>query len=228
MRGRLSFEKRGADLVVTRLTLSGEKISRHGDACSVDVTEGPFTAVPKGRAEGLRRYEVTIPSCTFTMEVLDGAVQAHVGEASASSPLAGYCEFKQADCKGFMAGVWGPAASSLGPNEIKAIERSRSVAEKNARANYRALLAAAGRDRDKVRLVASEQAGFSSSRSERCYEYQGEDKHGFCSSRITEAWAIALRARLNPDAFLKEDDAKPAARRPPRRTTPPPAPAPLQ
>ncbi|HEY8580957.1 MAG TPA: hypothetical protein VIL72_13790 [Beijerinckiaceae bacterium] len=222
-RGRLVFDRRGTDLVVSRLTLSGEKISRVGEACSVDVQEGPFPATPAGRRDGLRRYEVSLPACAFSFELLDGAILARVGDASASSPLGGYCEFRQADCKGFLAGFWGPASSTLGANEIKAIEKTRRAAESNARANYRALLAAAGRDRDKVRIIASEQAGFSSTRSERCYEYQGEENHGFCSSRVTEAWAVALRARLNPAGFTAEDEPAAPARKPRRAVAAPPA-----
>ena len=52
--------------------------------------------------------------------------------------------------------------------DIAQNERIRGLAEKNAQANYRALIASAGKDRAKVRMAASEQAGFSSRRAERC------------------------------------------------------------
>ena len=203
--GRLAFEKRGADFVISRLVLSGEKISARSESCEIEVTGGPFVLRPIRRLEGLRRFEGEIPACPFTVEILDGAVQINVGEATASTPTAGYCEFKAADCRGSVAGVWGPAGASMSPADISQNERMRGLAEKNAQANYRALIASAGKDRAKVRMVASEQAGFSSRRAERCEDYAGEERHGFCASRITDAWAIALRARQNPAAFEAEE-----------------------
>ncbi len=222
-RGALFFEMRDKQLALTSLSVLGEKISKRGDLCQVDVPDAPFTARALPRADGLRRYEVAVPGCTFTMEVLDSAVQINIGDATSSAALGGTCDFVAADCRAAMAGVWGPNASALGA-EIKNIEHVRSTAEKNARANFRALLAAAGRDKLKVRLVASEQAGFSSRRAEQCEDYAGEAVHGFCASRVTEAWAIALRARLNPAAFEAEDSApakkQPGRKQPPATTTP--------
>ncbi len=203
--GRLAFEKRGADFVISRLVLSGEKISARSESCEVDITGGPFVLRPIRRFDGLRRFEGDIPACPFTVEILDSAVQINVGDATASTPTAGYCEFKAADCRGSVAGFWGPAGASMSLADIAQNERIRGLAEKNAQANYRALIASAGKDRAKVRMAASEQAGFSSRRAERCEDYAGEERHGFCASRITDAWAIALRARQNPAAFEAEE-----------------------
>lgn len=203
--GRLTFQQRGADFVISRLVLAGEKIAVRGEACEIEVTGGPFVLRPARRLEGLRRFEGSIPACPFSLEVYEGAVQMNVGEFTASSPTGGFCEFKEAGCRASVAGFWGPAGASMSVADIAQNERLRGAAEKNAQANYRALMASAGKDRARVRMIASEQAGFSSRRSERCEDYAGEERHGFCASRITEAWAVALRARQNPAAFEAEE-----------------------
>jgi hypothetical protein len=207
--GRIRLERRGSDLLIARLTLAGERLSRRGEACEVEIAEGPFPLKPLRRVEGLRRYEANLPACPLTLEILTGALQTHVGDGATG----GACAFAAADCRAFAAGVWGPAASAISDADIAQIERARATAERNAMANYRALVAAAGKDRDKVRVAAAEQASFSSRRAERCGDYAGEERHGFYASRVTEAWAVALRARLNPAAF-DNDETVGATRRP--------------
>lgn len=224
--GQMVFERQGGTLTLKTFIISGEQMSRRGEACQIEVAGGPFTAQRSGRHDGLRRYDVAIESCPFNFDVMDGAIQVNVGDATSSSPLGGVCEFKQADCRGYVAGVWGPAGNSIGQNETREIEKVRSKAESNARSNFRALLAAQGRDKAMVKAIAAEQAGFSSSRAERCADYDREDVHGFCASRVTEAWAVALRAKLNPATFERDDDAG-GEKRPPTRPRPkrPPTPA---
>ncbi|MDT2020153.1 hypothetical protein [Methylocella sp. CPCC 101449] len=222
--GQMVFERKDGALSLKSLVIAGEQLSRRGEACQIEVAGGPFTVQRSGRHDGLRRYDVAIESCPFTFDVMDGAIQVNVGDATTSSPLGGVCEFKQADCRGYVAGVWGPPGNSLGPNEAREIEKVRSKAESNARSNFRALLAAQGHDKAMVKTVAAEQAGFSSRRAERCADYEREDVHGFCASRVTEAWAVALRAKLNPATFERDDDSteKRAPTRPrPKRTAVP-------
>jgi hypothetical protein len=129
------------------------------------------------------------------------------------------CAFTQADCVVHIGGVWGPGGAAITAAEAQNILKARTSAEKNALANYRALVAQAGGDRQKVRAIAAEQASFSSRRSELCFDYDREDVHGFCSARMTEARAVALRAQLNPAAFEAENNA-------PERKPPPPRPRP--
>jgi len=215
--GRMVFQKRGADLVITRLSLGGELISRRDEACMVNIEEGPFLAHPDGRHEGLRRYRVDLPACMFAFEILDQAIHASVGDARTSSPLVGACMFEQADCRAHVAGVWGPAGEAINAAEVRRIEQARASAEKNALANYRALMAAAGRDRDAVRAIAADQARFSSRRAEVCFDYLREHFHGFCASRLTQARAVALRAQMNPAAFEAADNAPPARQPPPQQ-----------
>lgn len=226
--GLIAFQKNGADLTINRLVLSGERLSNRREACRVEVEGGPFTATPQGRSEGLKRYSISIPACPFTFVVLDSAILATVAEgaapvqpAQASRPdnragnTAGMCAFTNADCVVHIGGVWGPGGGAINAAETQNILKARTSAEKNALANYRALIAQAGKDRQKVRAIAAEQASFSSKRSELCFDYDREDVHGFCSARLTEARAVALRAQLNPAAFEAENNA------PERKPTPP-------
>ena len=61
-------------------------------------------------------------------------------------------------------------------------------------AKFHALLASAGKDKEAIKQIASEQAGFSSEREVICRNYLREDIHGFCALRITQARALALQA----------------------------------
>ena len=66
------------------------------------------------------------------------------------------------------------------------------------RANFHALLRKAGKDKAAIKAIAREQAAFSSEREMTCRDYQDETKHGFCSTQITEARALALLAQFGP------------------------------
>lgn len=236
--GLINFQKQGETLSISRLVLSGERISNRREVCRVEVEGGPFTASAQSRYGGLKRYAIKIPACPFTFVVLEAAILATVAEGSAqvqppvstrpdnrAGNTAGMCAFTQADCVVHIGGVWGPAGPSLSKNDIDQALKARSAAEKNALANYRALIAQAKGDRQKIRSIAAEQASFSSKRAEQCTEYDREEVHGFCSARITEARAVALRAQLVPATFEAENDA------PERRPTPrprPPAPSQMQ
>jgi hypothetical protein len=181
-------DKRERVLQVSRLTLPGELISKPGSACKVELTEaGPLAAKSIGRPDGLWRYEVASQTCPVAFDVLDGAVLV--------APLAKGCTFAAVDCQVDPAGLWGPPAAALGEEKSKEIEHSRSRAEAALRANFRALLART-KDPAQIRLVAREQAGFSSDREQTCRDYSGEERHGFCASRITQARAASLGTRL--------------------------------
>lgn len=237
LHGVMNFQRQGEGLAIARLVLSGERMSNRREACRVEVDGGPFTAAPQGRADGLKRYAIKIPACPFTFVVLESAILATVEGATATPAAsarpdnragntAGMCAFAQADCVVHIGGVWGPAGSAIPKGEVETLIRARTTAEKNALANYRALVAQAGKDRQKVRAIAAEQASFSSKRAEQCYDYDGEDVHGFCSARLTEARAVALRAQLvNPAAFEAENS---GAARPPAPPRPRPQPNPAQ
>lgn len=219
--GRLELELRDKALTVVKLSLAGEAPGRPGEACKVDlVTTTPLPATPAGKPHGLARYEVDAPSCKFAFEILDGAVLVE----SAQRP----CEFSTPACRVDVNGVWGPLATSL-PARAKEIESARTRAETTMRANFKALVAKTSGN-DAVKLVAREQAGFTSQREMICRDYQGENKHGFCAARVTEARAVALAAKVAEPA--PEPEGKPARRprpkpKPQRAAAPPPAAAPM-
>lgn len=199
--GRLELERRDKTLAVTKLSLAGEQISKAGQTCRVDVAATAIPAVAAQRINGLVRYDVGLPACKFSFEVLDGAVLVK-GEQR-------QCEFVEADCRVEMNGVWGPAAAALNPARAKEIERERAHAENAMRANFKALLARLEGKKDEVKLAAREQAGFSSEREMICRDYAGEERHGFCASRITEGRAVALRAKMGGLPEEKKPPRKP-------------------
>ncbi len=97
------------------------------------------------------------------------------------------------------------------------------------------------KDRNAVKAVASEQAGFTSEREMTCRDYARESVHGFCSARFTELRAAELAARVEaaggppavaaaprtpraPTVLPGAAPAQPAAA--PAAPPPPPAPAP--
>jgi hypothetical protein len=89
------------------------------------------------------RYEVNIPACPFFLEVLDGAVLV------TRSPRA--CEFTEVHCQVDPSGLWGPPGNSISPDQAKQFERERGRAESDMRANFRALLTSAGKDKEAIK-----------------------------------------------------------------------------
>ncbi len=179
----------GGGLEITALSLAGEQISHPGVECRLDVVAGaPIAAKAAGKPNGLLRYEVGIAACPFALDVLDGAVLVmRPGKT---------CDFAAADCRVDPTGLWGPPAAAIDDKAAKQFERERGAAETTMRANFRALLASAGKNKAAVKAIASEQAGFSSDREVACRNYAGEDAHGFCALRLTQARAFALEAQL--------------------------------
>jgi hypothetical protein len=188
--GLLKFERIGKDLKVSQLSMVGEQISKPGEQCRVDVIGGaPLGTKFIGRPEGLARYDLEIAACPISFEVLDGAVFVQHT----------VCAFTAADCRVDPAGVWGPQGNTISAERAKEMEKARPRAEADMRANFRALLANAGKDRAAIKSIAGEQAGFSSEREMICRDYARESVHGFCALRMTEARAIALSKKLLGD-----------------------------
>jgi hypothetical protein len=210
--GMLVIERAGKNLRVQKLALTGDQISKPNEHCRVEVSGTPLSLTSEGKPAGLSRYKLALEICPFSFDVLDGAVLASNGGKT--------CEFKAADCQVDPAGLWGPRPAEFGPERIKELERERAHAETTVRADFRALLAAAGKDKQQTKRLASEQAGFSSEREEKCRTYAGEDVHGFCALRFTEARAIALGAQLTG---VEEVKPKPVQPRKPKPVTPPEA-----
>ena len=210
-RGAMSFARSGADLTLTKLTLTGDKISKPNESCSVAVAlPAPLAVTPAGHPSGASRYDVPIAACPFAIDVLDGAVLVSRPEPT--------CSFAAADCLVSPGGLWGPLPADISPARIKDLERQRVRIETTMRANFRATLKKAGRDRGTVKAIAGEQAAFSSDREVTCRDYDGESVHGFCSTQMAEARALALVAKF--DAMTEGPHDKRRASRPKRRTEP--------
>jgi hypothetical protein len=202
--GRMVFERTGTDLKLARLSLPGDLISRPGESCQVDVAGGAIATKPAGLHDGLLRYEVELPACPFSIDVLDGAVLATTANQT--------CDFVEADCRVSPAGLWGPPGSSFNAERAKAMARALVSTEATMRSDFHALLKHAGKDMSAVKALAGEQAGFSSEREVLCRDYSQEARHGFCALRVTEARLFALQARLG-DKVNAGDKVKATARK---------------
>ena len=183
----------GNGLEITRLAIAGEEISHPGEQCQVDVVaDAPIQTRFAGRPNGVSHYEVEIATCPFSLEVLEGAVRV------TRTPRT--CDFRAADCRVDLAGLWGPPGNAFGPDQTKQLERERGRVDSVMLGKFHALLTSAGKNREAIKQIASEQAGFSSEREVICRNYLGEDIHGFCALRITQARALALQAALQDRA----------------------------
>jgi len=200
--GVIEFARAGKDLQVVKLKLAGDLISRVGDRCEVDLSAQPIALVPAEKPAGVTRYRLELPSCPFSVDILNGAVNA-VREGGA-------CEFKAADCRVDPAGLWGQPANEIGPKRTKEILSERHRAEQAVREQFKEWIRSAGHDRALVTRIAREQAVFSSRREELCRSYQRETEHGYCALMFTEARSSAIAAHILPAEPPPEE--RPAAK----------------
>jgi hypothetical protein len=193
--GTIAFQRgSGKGLEITRLSIAGEEISHPGEHCQVEVVAGtPIQPRFAGRPNGVSRYEVEIETCPFSLDVLEGAVLV----VTRTPPT---CEFRAADCRVDLGGLWGPPGNAIGPDQTKQLERERGRVDSAMLAKFHALLTSAGKDKEAIKQIASEQAGFSSEREMICRNYLRENIHGFCALRITQARALALQAAFEDRA----------------------------
>lgn len=194
----------GADLQIAKLTLSGDRLSRSGEECRVEVSGMPLKLTPRDSGAGLRRYQVaSFPACPFTLDVLDGAVLVtNDGKA---------CEIKEADCRADPSGLWGTPESDFDPKKAEEMLGSRAAVEKTVRSDFKALYDRNSKDKLVRGFVVKEQAGFSSWREEVCRSYAKESDFGYCALRLTEARVIALGAQLAGGVKLPEGYAETVA-----------------
>ncbi len=190
--GEIRFSRSGGELAVSELRLLGDSLAKPGEECGVALTPtSPIAAKPLGSAAGLLRYQLELPVCPFTFDVLDGAILVPK-DAQA-------CSFEEAECRVAPAGMWGTAGSEFTPEKIKELEQARRSAEAAERDDFRAL-AARTTDKARIKQVAADQAAFSSERDETCRSYEREAVHEFCGTRFTEARIAALQALLGETA----------------------------
>jgi hypothetical protein len=200
----VEFSRAGSDIEIVKLTLSGDRLSRSGEECRVDVAGMPLKLTPREGGSGLRRYQVvSFPACPFTLDVLDGAVLV-TNEGKA-------CELKEADCRADPSGLWGMAETEFDPKKAEETLGARAKVEKSVRADFRELYDRNKKDALVRGFVVKEQAGFSSWREEVCRSYAKESDFGYCALRLTEARVIALGAQLASGVKLPEGYAEAAA-----------------
>ena len=201
--GIIAFQRGSSNgLEITRLSIAGEEISHPGEQCQVDVVAGtPIQTRFAGRPNGVSRYEVELETCPFSLDVLEGAVLVTRARRT--------CDFRAADCRVDPAGLWGPPGNTIGADQTKQLERERGRVDSAMLAKFHALLTSAGKDKEAIKQIASEQAGFSSEREVICRNYLREDIHGFCALRITQARALALEAAFEDRAKARAKPATP-------------------
>jgi hypothetical protein len=209
-RGEAVFSKTAAGYGL-KLALDGFQIANPVEPCAVSFGEAPVSLAPLGRPNGVPRYRLEAPICPIVFDVLDGAFLV----VEPAEP----CVVEAAQCRIDPRGLWGPDARALA-GQAKEIEKARGSAERAVREGYRTLTAKS--DAVEQRSIAREQAGFSAEREMICRDFQREGQLGFCATRVTEARAASLRARLGLDT-----EPKPAARAKPRPAAAKPAPLPL-
>jgi hypothetical protein len=200
----IEFSKSGDNLQVAKLTLSGDRLSRSGELCKVDVAGMPLKLTPGGSGSGLRRFQLaSFAACPFTLDVLDGAILVtNDGKA---------CEIKEADCRADPSGLWGTPENDFDPAKAEEMLGARAKVEKTVRSDFRALYDRNKADKPVRNFVVAEQAGFSSWREEVCRSYAKESDFGYCALRLTEARVIALGAQLAGGVKLPEGYAEAAA-----------------
>jgi hypothetical protein len=204
-KGRMIIERRDrAGLAVTVIAV-GEKMSAPGEACGLDLGGGrPLELSAQGRPNGVPRFRIDIPACPLDVDLLDGAVLVSGADS---------CPFPEGNCRIDARGLWGPGSGTL-EGQLRAIETDRAAADRAVRENFKALLART-KDRNAVKQVAAEQAGFTSERETLCRDYARESVHGFCSARFTELRAAELAARVEALGGPPPVAATPRTPRPP-------------
>jgi hypothetical protein len=185
--GLLQVSGKGATLHIDKLRLQGEGISDPSQRCIVDIVgETPIEARSVGRPEGVERYEAVVPACPFSFDLLPGAVLTPAQTRA--------CVFKAADCQANPGGLWGPEGEGL-VKDASAIAHQRARAE-SAMVAFLQALQAHYKGKPEAEDLTSEQSDFAAKRDDVCRDYAKEAAHGFCASRLTEARALALKARL--------------------------------
>ena len=194
--GLLQISGSAQTLQLDKLQLPGESVSDPSQRCIVDIVgEKPIEARSEGRPDGLDRYDVDVPACPFTFDVLDGAVLV-------PSQITA-CVFKAADCQTSPGGLWGPDGAEL-EKDVAAIGERRKDAE-NAMAKAQRAIEERAKDNPDAAALLRDQNAFPGQREDACRDYVKETDYGFCAATLTEARAALLEARL---AILSPSAAK--------------------
>jgi hypothetical protein len=185
--GQLLLSDRDKVLRIEKLSLAGEVISDPSRKCLIDIVgDAPIETKNLGKPDGLARFEAEIPACPFTFDVLEGAALVPAQDRA--------CVFKAADCQATPAGLWGPDPATL-HSDAKTIGRLRTRADSAADRTLRAIQTRL-KDAPDAHAIAHEDADLAARRDEVCHDYAQEAAFGYCASRMAEARAALLKARL--------------------------------
>jgi hypothetical protein len=209
-RSVIELQRSGGDFQVAKLALTGDRISRSGEVCRVEVAGMPLKLTQRDNDSGLRHYQVDFPACPFSFDILDGAILVAAQN--------GACELKAADCRADPSGLWGVGGGELtDPKRAAEMLNQRARTEKTVRANFQALYAKNKKDKIVRKILVRAQAGFSSLREEICRSYAQESDFGYCALRVTEARALTLGTQLAKGVKLPANVAEEEEAAPPRK-----------
>jgi len=186
-RSTIELQRQGEWLEVAHLALTGDRLSRSGETCRIEVSE-PLKLTPTPTDTGLRRYVVDFPACPFAFDALDGAILV--------SSAGQVCELKQADCRADPNGLWGMGENEFDPKKASEMLTLRARVEQKVRNDFKELYGKIKADKAQRKELVREQAGFSARREEICRAYVSEADFGYCALRVTEARAVALGTQL--------------------------------
>jgi hypothetical protein len=181
---RLSRDADGG--LAATLTLEGRGMTDAQEICQVTIADeaAGVALEPVPSLGRYARYRLAAPACPVVLTLFsDAALVAHEG----------FCTFEAADCRADPNGLWGPEPEAL-PTDPERIARDLAEADEDVRAAYRMM--AERSQGDALRGVLAEQAGFSAERVTTCARFAGEDAHGLCAARFTQARAASLQQRL--------------------------------
>lgn len=212
--GEASLKRDGAGFGL-KLSVEGFQTKNLIEPCSVSFGEAPVRLTSLGKPAGSPRYKLEAPVCPMTFDVLNGSIFVIEPQQ--------HCVVEAAGCRIDVQGMWGPEGASL-IGQAGDFAKARAQAESAVRESYRLLIERA--DRANQKIIAREQAGFSSEREVACRNYLREPVHGYCHARFTEMRATDLRQRLG----LKDEAPKPKPKPRPKpaaaAASPGPIPAP--
>jgi hypothetical protein len=197
--GSMQIVKSTTGVEIRTLFLPGSRSDKPTQACNVEVKPLPITLIPAGAPEGMARYQADMAACSFSLDVLDGAVIV----------LGKPCDIVQSKCHIDASGLWGPPALRITAQKIVMGEDQRVRAEAAAQTALRRLLDVKP-DPERLKEVIRRHVAFKVERDQQCRDYDGESRTGFCAARLSEAHAFALGAEYQRSlkAFQAEEEHK--------------------